>query len=162
MIGKKVSIPCLSNVTKKRVKQTVVKGARAGFELGKFLQGSLKAVPIIIKYDCYVLGYKPDAKSHNKMMKLRREKRIDSLVGASIEGEHMVFPHIRETFYSVEMQHNDIKPSGAASLEEFEKLSVNAIEGINMKEEDVRAMMRPMSSGVIPRNWSATYILTIF
>ena len=149
-------------VTKKGVKQTEVKGARAGFKLGKFLQGSLRAVPIIIKYDCYVLGYKPDAKSHNKMMKLRREKRIDSLVGASIEGEHMVFPHIRETFYSVKMQHNDIKPSGATSLEEFGKLSVNAIEGINVKEEDVRAMVCPMSSRVTPRNWIAIDIPTVF
>ena len=82
---------------------------------------------------------------------LRREKRIASLVGALVEGEHMVFPHICETFYSVEMQNNDIKPSGAASLEEFEKLSINAIEGIDVKKEDVRAMVHPMLSEA-PRN----------
>ena len=76
-------------VTKKGVKQTEVKGARVGFKLGKFLQGSLRAVPIIIKYDCYVLGYKPDAKSHNKMMKSKREKRITRLMGASVEGDLM-------------------------------------------------------------------------
>ena len=60
---------------------------------------------------------------------------IDSLVGTSVEGEHMVFLHIFETFYSAGVQYNDIKPSGAASLERFEKLSFNAIEGINVKEE---------------------------
>ena len=60
------------------------------------------------------------------------------------------------------MQHNDIKPSGAASLEGFEKMSVNAIEGINVKEEDVRAMVRPMSSGATSWNWTATNILTVF
>ena len=43
-IGKKVPIPHLSNVTKRGVKQTVGKGARVGFELEKFLQGSLRAV----------------------------------------------------------------------------------------------------------------------
>ena len=57
----------------------------------------------------------------------RKEKRIARLVGMSVEGEHMVIPHIRETFYSVGMQHNDIKPSGMASLEGFEKFFVNAI-----------------------------------
>ena len=86
------------------------------------------------------------------MVKLRREKRITSLLGTSVEGQHMVFPHIRETLYSARVQHNDIKPSGAANLEGFEKLSVNAIEGINVKEKDVRAMMCPMSSRTTPRN----------
>ena len=93
---------------------------------------------------------------------LRREKRIASLVGASVEGEHMVFPHICETFYSVKMQNNDIKPNGAASLEGLEKLFVNAIEGINVKKEDIRAMVRPMTSGVTPRNWTTTDMLTVF
>ena len=69
-----------------------------------------------MKYNRYGLGYKPNAKNHNKMMKLRREKRIASLVGASVEWEHMVFPHIRETFYSAGMQYNDIKPSVVSSL----------------------------------------------
>ena len=73
-------------------------------------------------------------------------------MGASLVGEPMVFPHICETFFSIGVQHNDIKPNGAASLEEFEKLSINDIEGINVKEEDVRTMVRPMPSGVTPRN----------
>ena len=51
------------------------KGARVGFGLGKFLQGSLKAMSVIMNYDRYGLGYKPNAKSHNKMIKLKREKR---------------------------------------------------------------------------------------
>ena len=91
----------------------------------------------------------------------KREKRIASLVGVIVEGEHMVFHHIRETFYSIEMQHNDIKPSGAASLKEFEKLSINAIKGIDVKEEYVIAMVRPILSGAL-RNWTATTIPTVF
>ena len=73
----------------------------------------------------------------------------------------MMFPHIRETFYSIGMQYNDIKPSGAISLEEFEKLSINAIGGINVKEKDVIATVRPMPSRA-PRNWIAIDIPTIF
>ena len=96
------------------------------------------------------------------MMKLKRDKRIASLMGASIQREHMVFPHIRETFYSTGVQHNDIKPSGVASLEGFEKLAINGIEGINVKEEDVRAIVCLISSGATPRNWTATNIPTIF
>ena len=115
-----------------------------------------------MKYDHYGLRYKPNAKSPNKMMKMRKEKRIASLVGASVEWEHMVFPHIRETFYSARMQHNDIKPNGAASLEELEKLFVNAIEGINVTIEDVRAMVRQMSSKVTSRNWTTTDIPIVF
>ena len=87
---------------------------------------------------------------------------IDSLVGTSVEGEHMVFLHICEIFYSARMQHNDIKPSRAASLEELEKLFGNAIEGINVKEDDVRAMVHPITSGTVPKNWTAIDIPTIF
>ena len=76
----------------------------------------------------------------------KREKRIASILGTLVEGEPMVLPHMRETFYLASVQHNDIKPSGAASLKEFEKLSINAIKGINVKKEDVRAMVRPMPS----------------
>ena len=93
---------------------------------------------------------------------LRRENMIARLMGASVEGKHMVFPYIHETFYLVRMQHNDIKPSEAASLEGFEKLFVNAIEGINVTIEDVRAMVRPMSSKVTSRNWTTTDMLTVF
>ena len=32
-------------------------------------------------------------------MELRREKRIVSVMVALVEGEHMVFPYIHETFY---------------------------------------------------------------
>ena len=66
------------------------------------------------------------------------------------------------TFYSIGVQHNDIKPSGVASLEEFEKLLVNVIEGINVKEDDVRALGHPMSSGLTQRNWTAINIPTVF
>ena len=93
---------------------------------------------------------------------LRREKRIAIFVGTSIEWEHIEFPYIREIFYSTGVRHNDIKPSEAASLEEFEKLLVNAIEGMDVKKVDVRAMVRPMSSEVTPKNWTTTNIPTIF
>ena len=93
---------------------------------------------------------------------VRREKKIASLGGASIGGEHTVFPHIHETFYSARVQHNDIRPIEAVVLKDFEKMSVNAIEGIDVKLEDVKAMVRQMSSEMAPRNWTATNILTIF
>ena len=83
---------------------------------------------------------------------LRREKKTATLMGTLVKKEHIVFPYIRETFYSARIQHNDIKPSGATSLEEFGKLSVNAIEGINVIEKDVRAMVCPMTSETTPRN----------
>ena len=93
-ICKKVPIPYLSNVTRKGVKQTVGKKTRVGYGIGKFLQERLRGVPVIMKYDHYGLGNKPNAKNRSKMMRLKREKRIVSLVGASVEREHMVFPHL--------------------------------------------------------------------
>ena len=134
------------------VKQIVCKEARARFGLGKFLQGSLRAVTIIMKYHRYGLRYKPNAKIQSKMVNLRREKKIASLVGAIVEGEHMVFPHLRETFHLVGVHHEDIKPSETIILEDFEEMSVNAIKGMDVKEEDIRAMVRPTSSGAAPRN----------
>ena len=62
-IGQKVSTPQLSKITKRGIKQTVGKVAGARFGLGKFLQGSLKALLVIMKYDRYGLGYKPNAKN---------------------------------------------------------------------------------------------------
>ena len=73
-------------------------------------------------------------------------------MGTSVKVEHMVFPHIHETFYLAGVQHNDIWPSETTFLEDFKKLSVNAIKGMEMKEEDVKVMVRPMSSGTAPRN----------
>ena len=92
---------------------------------------------------------------------LKREKRIANLEGASIEGEHTVFPHICET-YLVGVQHDNIRPSETVVLEDFTKLFVNTIEGMEMKGEDVRAIVRPISSGVAPRNWTAINIPIVF
>ena len=67
--GKKILMPRLSKITKMGVKQTVDKGAEAGFGLRKFLQRASKTIPIIMKQDCYGLGYKPNAKEKSKMIK---------------------------------------------------------------------------------------------
>ena len=80
----------------------------------------------------------------------------------TIEGKHMVFPHIHETFCSTGVEHDDIRPSEITVLEDFENLTSNAIEGIEVKREDARAMMRPLSLGATPMNWTATAIPTIF
>ena len=95
-------------------------------------------------------------------MNLRREKKIASLEGTIVEGEHMVFPHLRETFYLVKMQYDDIKPSGTTILKDFEKLSVKTIEGTKVKGENVRAMVHPMSLETSPRNCTAIDIPIVF
>ena len=64
----------------------------------------------------------------------------------------MVFPHLRETFYSIGVEHDDIRPSQAAILEGLEKLTINVIKGIEVKEEDKRAMVHPQSSEAGPMN----------
>ena len=76
--GKKIPIPHLLKVTRMGVKQIIGKGARAGCGLEKFLQGTLKVVRVILKHDCYRLGYKSNAKNISKMMRLRRERKKDS------------------------------------------------------------------------------------
>ncbi|XWS75409.1 hypothetical protein CRYUN_Cryun01aG0085000 [Craigia yunnanensis] len=93
---------------------------------------------------------------------LKREKRIANLMGATLEGEPMVFPHLRETFYSVEVQYDNIRPSGTAIFEDFEKLSINAIKGMEVKGEDVRAMVHLMSPRAAPRNWTTIDIHNVF
>ena len=57
-------------------------------------------MPVIMKQECYGLGYKPDGKERKKQMKNWRDKKMVSLKGAIAEGEPMVFPHLRETFHS--------------------------------------------------------------
>ena len=77
---------------------------------------------------------------------VRREKKIVSFVGITMEREQMVFPHLRETFYSAGVQYDDIRLSGTTILEKIDKLSINAIERMEVKGEDVRAMVCLMSS----------------
>ena len=79
-------------------------------------------------------------------------------MGATVEGEHMVFVHLCETFNLAGMEHNDIRPNGTAILEEFEKMTVNGIEGVEEIVEDVRAMVRPMSLESAPANWTTMTI----
>ena len=62
------------------------------------------------------------------------------------------FPHLCETFYSIGVQYDDIRPSGTAILKYFETLYVNAIEGMEVKGEDVKAMVHPMTPGATLRN----------
>ena len=58
-----------------------------------------------------------------------------SLVGTTAKGEHKVFPHLRKTFYLTEVEHDDIKPREADVLKDFEKLTINAIKGIEVKQK---------------------------
>ena len=115
--GKKIPTPRLSMVSKMRIKQIVSKWARAGLGLEKFLQGTSKAILVVVmEQDRYGLGYKIDAKERNKQMKSRREIRMASLKGATIKGVPMVFPHLHETFYSVGIEHDDIRPKDRKSV----------------------------------------------
>ena len=109
--GKNIPTPRLLKVTKMRVKETVGKGAQEGCGLKKFMQKAIIVVSVIMKQDRYGLGYKQNAKARSKMMRMRRERRITSLEGAIIEGEHMMFPHLHETFYSAGVEHDNIRPS---------------------------------------------------
>ncbi|XWS11637.1 hypothetical protein CRYUN_Cryun37aG0015900 [Craigia yunnanensis] len=45
----KIPTPCLSRITRMRVKQTIRKGVKAGLGLGKYLQGTSKAMSIMMK-----------------------------------------------------------------------------------------------------------------
>ena len=47
-------------------------------------------------------------------------------------------------------------------MEDFEKLTINAIEGIEMKREDARAMVPPHSPKVAPMNWTTIEILKFY
>ena len=109
-----------------------------------------------MKQDRYGLGYKPNAKARSKM---KKERKMASLVDATVKGEHMVFPHLCETFYSVGVEHDDIRPSETTVLEDFEKLTINVIEGIEVKREDARAMVHPMSPESALMNWTAQLFL---
>ena len=63
---------------------------------------------VVMKKDKYGLGYKPNEKDRKKQMKSQREKRMASLKGVIVEREPMVFPHLRKSFYSAGIEHDDI------------------------------------------------------
>ena len=103
--SKQILTPHLLKVINMGVKQTNDKRVRAGLGLGKFLQGTSTVVLVVIKQDHYGLGYKLDAKEISKM-KIQREKRMASLKGVTVEGELMVFPYLRKTFYLARVEHD--------------------------------------------------------
>ena len=82
-----------------------------------------------------------------------------SLKGAIAEGEPMVFPHLREMFHSAGVEHDDIRPDQTAMVEDFEKLSVNSVDGEEVKGDDVRAMVHPKPSRSVLTNWTFTNVL---
>ena len=96
------------------------------------------------------------------MMKMKRERKMASLEGVIVEVEHMVFPHLRETFYLVGVEHDDIRPSETVVLKDFEKLTIIAIEGIKVKGGDTRAIVRSQSPRVAPINWTTITIPIVF
>ena len=70
-------------------------------------------------------------------MKNRKDGRVVDLNGVTTKGEPMMFPHLRETFYLAGIKHDDIWPKHTVMVEDFEKLTINAIEGDEVKGEDV-------------------------
>ena len=46
-------------------------------------------------------------------------------------------------------------------MKSLKKLTINVIEGIKVKREDVRAIVCPQSPGTAPMNWTAIEILAI-
>ena len=117
-------------------------------------------MPIIMKQDRYGLGYKSNAKVRSNMMKMKREKRMASLVGVTVEGEHMVFLHYIRPSTQPELNMMISSQVRLPPWKIFAKLTINDIEGIEMK--NTRAIVHPLSPGAAPKNWIATAIPTIF
>ena len=74
----------------------------------------------------------------------------------------MVFPHLYETFYSTGVEHDNIRPSETTISKEFEKMTINAIEGVEVKREDITAIVHLMSPGATPKNWTTKDISIVF
>ena len=74
-IDKKILTPQLSKVTKIRIKQIMGKKGTSWIRAREILARVIKSCANNYETCRYGLRYKLDAKSHNKMMKLRREKK---------------------------------------------------------------------------------------
>ena len=112
-----------------------------------------------MKQDRYGLGYKPNGKERKKQIKSQRDKRISNLKGNIVERVPMVFPHLRETFHSAGVEHDDIQPEQTAMVEGFKDLSNNIVEDNEVKREDIQALLDPQPSGSTYTNWIATVSL---
>ena len=80
----------LSQNTRMSLKQTVGKGAKAGYDLGRDLQRIKKAVSTTPKHDQYGLGYQSDNQGKNKQM-VRQE-------GSRMASSRLIIPPIHQTF----------------------------------------------------------------
>ena len=87
----KVLTPRLSKTTWMKVKQTLGKRAKAGWGLGKKLQGKKWAVTVMPKKDHYGLGYKPSNYERRREAEKRRVGRMSSFKGQRNDDEPMTF-----------------------------------------------------------------------
>ena len=64
-----------------------------------------------------------------------------------VEREPMLFPHLRETFHSFGVEHDDIQLEQTTIAEDLGNLSINAIKDKKVRGEDIRTLVHPQPSG---------------
>jgi len=98
--GSKAPTPKLSKNTRMGIKLTVGKGARARKGLGKYQQGTAKALKSVPYKARYGLGFKPDMQQRRKQLQREQERRIARVTGRELEWEPITYPPLSKTFTS--------------------------------------------------------------
>ncbi|KAA3477426.1 Gag-pro-like protein [Gossypium australe] len=160
--GNSIPVPKISKTRRMGLQMMVKKGALPGKGLGRYLQGKVRVPMLKDKYDCFGLGFKPDAKQKRKELEKRQEKRKARLSGEEIKLEPMIFPHISKTFVLEGVIHAEQKaPKGEDIIAMLGNVYINAISKEAI-EEGALSDIRPYEPGSVLDNWTAEEIPIVF
>ena len=108
----------LSQSTRMSLKQIVGKGAKAGYGLGRDLQGIKMAVSTTPKHDRHGLGYQPSDQD--------RKRRMGRQKGNRMASSRLIIPPIHQTFRSEGYINSSLSVVGKDIFAPFFSFTINA------------------------------------
>ena len=121
------------------MKQTIEKGVKAGYSLGRNLQGIRRAISIAPKHDRYALGYQSDNRERNGQMGRQKENGLAS--------SNLIIPPLHQTFRSECYINSNLSVECEDIVAPFLTFAINTIAENEKTVESARPTMYPCPSG---------------
>ena len=140
----------LSLNTRISLKQTVGKRAKAGYGLGKDLQGIKKAISTMLKHDHHGLGYQFSDEGRKRQIKRQKGKRMAS--------SKLIIPPIHQTFRFEGYINSSLFVNDEDVVTPLIALTINVIIEDEEMVKTARPTMYPCPSGFELSNCSIVEI----
>ena len=157
-----VLTPRLSKTTWMKVKQTLGKGAKAGWGLGKKLQGKKWAITVTPKKDRYRLGYRPSNYERKRQAEKCKERRMANYKGQMNNDELMTFLSLFQTFKSCGYINPNLFVEKREIATSLLTLTINATEEDKEVTRKVYSTVHPCPPDFKLNNWCSIKIPVVY